>query len=31
MGDAANGKIYKAMGDDMYKVAVNDFKDQITY
>ena len=31
MGDAANGKIYKAMGDDMYKIAVNDFKDQITY
>ena len=31
MGDASNGKIYKSMGDDLYVIASNDFKDQITY
>jgi len=31
MGDASNGKTYKSMGDEMYVVAVNDFRDQITH
>ncbi len=31
MGDASNGKTYKTMGDDLYMVAVNDFRDQITH
>lgn len=31
MGDTSTGKTYLAMGQQMYEVAANDFRDQITY